>query len=150
MTELTNVGAVGTASPGELARDLNKPRAVWLMVPAAGVDQTIADLLPHLEAEDILIDGGNSYYIDDIRRAVELASKGIHCVDVGRSGGVWGLARGYCMVIGGEDEIISHLSPIFASLLRASAIYRAPGREKAEAQRNTVICIMDRTVPAIS
>jgi 6-phosphogluconate dehydrogenase len=132
VTELTHVQAVGSTSPGELARDLTKPRAVWLMVPAAVVDQTIADLLPHLEAEDILIDGGNSYYIDDIRRAVELASKGIHYVDVGTSGGVWGLERGYCMMIGGEDEIISHLSPIFASLAPGVGdIPRTPGREKA-------------------
>jgi 6-phosphogluconate dehydrogenase len=132
VTELTHVHAVGSASPAELARDLTKPRAVGLMVPAVVVDQTIADLLPHLEAEDILIDGGNSYYIDDIRRAVELASKGIHCVEVGTSGGVWGRERGYCMMIGGEGEIISHLSPIFASLASGVGdIPRTRGREKA-------------------
>src|ERR671919_2128856 len=98
--ELVAEKAVGSASLAELAKKLTKPRAVWLMVPAAAVDQTIADLLPHLEAEDILIDGGNSYYIDDIRRAKELAQNGIQYVDVGTSGGVWGLDRGYCMMIG--------------------------------------------------
>jgi 6-phosphogluconate dehydrogenase len=103
------------------------------MVPAAVVDTTIGDLLPYLEAEDILIDGGNSYYIDDIRRAKELAAKGIHYVDVGTSGGVWGLERGYCMMIGGEDEIVRHLDPIFASLAPSIGdIPRTPGREKAE------------------
>src|SRR5947199_3279330 len=101
------------------------------MVPAAVVDKTIADLLPHLEAEDILIDGGNSHYIDDIQRAKELATKGIHYVDVGTSGGVWGLERGYCMMIGGEPEIVKHLDPIFATLAPGSGtIRRTPGREK--------------------
>src|ERR1043166_3232132 len=112
--ELTEQKATGSSSLGELVKKLTKPRAVWLMVPAAVVDQSIADLLPHLEAEDILIDGGNSYYIDDIRRAKELASKRIHYIDVGTSGGVWGLERGYCMMIGGEQRIIKHLDPIFA------------------------------------
>ncbi len=102
------------------------------MVPAAVVDKTIADLLPHLESEDILIDGGNSYYIDDIRRAKELAPKGIHYVDVGTSGGVWGLERGYCMMIGGEQQIVRHLDPIFARLAPGVGdIPRTPGREKA-------------------
>src|SRR3989442_9669406 len=132
VTELTEKKAVGSSSLGDLARKLMKPRAVWLMVPAAVVDTTIADLLPHLEAEDMLIDGGNSYYIDDIRRAKELAPKGIHYVDVGTSGGVWGLERGYCMMIGGEQEVVKHLDPIFARLAPgAGDIARTPGREKA-------------------
>jgi 6-phosphogluconate dehydrogenase len=102
------------------------------MVPAAVVDKTIADLLPRLEAEDILIDGGNSYYVDDIRRAQELSAKKIHYVDVGTSGGVWGLERGYCMMIGGEPAVVKHLDPIFAKLAPGiGEIPRTPGREKA-------------------
>src|ERR1051325_7544314 len=123
--------AVGSSSLAEFVTKLRKPRAVWLMVPAAVVDKTIADLLPHLEPEDILIDGGNSYYIDDIRRAKELAPQGIHYVDVGTSGGVWGLERGYCMMIGGERKIVKHLDPIFATLAPGiGEIPRTPGREK--------------------
>ena len=103
------------------------------MVPAAVVDKTIADLLPHLEAGDILIDGGNSYYVDDIRRAKELAAKSIHYVDVGTSGGVWGLERGYCMMIGGETNVVGHLDPIFATLAPgAGDMPRTPGREKLD------------------
>ena len=129
--ELTEQKATGSSSLGELVKKLTRPRAVWLMVPAAVVDKSIADLLPHLEAEDILIDGGNSYYIDDIRRAKELASKGIHYVDVGTSGGVWGLERGYCMMIGGEEKVVKHLDPIFATLAPGIGdIPRTPGREK--------------------
>src|SRR2546425_9346864 len=132
VTELTEKKAVGSSSLGDLVRTLNKPRAVWLMVPAAVVDKTIADLLPHLEAEDMLIDGGNSYYIDDLRRAKQLALKGIHYVDVGTSGGVWGLERGYCLMIGGEQEVVKHLDPIFATLAPGVGdIPRTPGREKA-------------------
>src|SRR6266540_1226826 len=108
--ELVEEKAVGSSSLSDFVKKLTKPRAVWLMVPAAVVDQTIADLLPHLEAEDILIDGGNSYYIDDIRRAKELAPTGIHYVDVGTSGGVWGLERGYCMMIGAEQGYL-HCGP---------------------------------------
>jgi 6-phosphogluconate dehydrogenase len=127
--ELVGDGAVGSASLVELVKKLERPRAVWLMVPAAVVDKTIADLLPHLEAGDILIDGGNSYYIDDIRRAKELAPKRIHYVDVGTSGGVWGLERGYCMMIGGEADAVKHLDPIFAALAPgAGDIPRTPGR----------------------
>ena len=109
VNELTQEKAVGSSSLQDFANKLQKPRAVWLMVPAAVVDKTIASLLPHLEAGDILIDGGNSYYVDDIRRAKELASKGIDYVDVGTSGGVWGLERGYCMMIGGEPEVVKRL-----------------------------------------
>ena len=123
--------AVGSSSLAELSQSLAKPRAIWLMVPAGAVDQTIADLLPHLERGDILIDGGNSYYIDDIRRAKELALKGIHYVDVGTSGGVWGLERGYCMMIGGEPTVVKHLDPVFAALAPGRGdIPRTPGREK--------------------
>jgi 6-phosphogluconate dehydrogenase len=122
--------AVGTTSLADFAKKLTKPRAVWLMVPTGVVDNVIADLLPHLERGDILIDGGNSYYIDDIRRATELSSKGIHYVDVGTSGGVWGLERGYCMMIGGEAEAVKHLDPIFAALAPGRGdIPRTPGRE---------------------
>ena len=130
--ELVEDKAVGSSSLADFVTKLTKPRAVWLMVPAAVVDNTIADLLPHLEAEDILIDGGNSYYIDDIRRARELTPQGIHYVDVGTSGGVWGLERGYCMMIGGEPEVVKHLDPLFASLAPGVGdIPRTPGREKA-------------------
>jgi 6-phosphogluconate dehydrogenase len=130
--ELVEDKAVGSSSLADFVTKLTKPRAVWLMVPAAVVDNTIADLLPHLEAEDILIDGGNSYYIDDLRRAKELAPQGIHYVDVGTSGGIWGLERGYCMMIGGEQEVVKHLDPIFASLAPGVGdIPRTPGREKA-------------------
>src|SRR6516162_6803378 len=119
VNELVKEKAVGASSLADFVKKLQKPRAVWLMVPAA-VDKSIADLAPILEAGDILIDGGNSYYVDDIRRAKELAVKKIHYVDVGTSGGVWGLERGYCMMIGGEPEVVKRLDPIFATL--------APGR----------------------
>ena len=127
--ELVRDKAVGSASLGELTKSLKKPRAVWLMVPAAVVDKTIADVVPHLERGDILIDGGNSYYIDDIRRAKELSAKGIHYVDVGTSGGVWGLERGFCMMVGGETDVVKHLDPIFSALAPGRGnITRTPGR----------------------
>ena len=130
--ELTQEKALGASSLADFVKKLEKPRTVWLMVPAAVVDKSIADILPLLEKGDILIDGGNSYYIDDIRRAKELAPKGIHYVDVGTSGGVWGLERGYCMMIGGEPEVVKRLDPIFARLAPgAGDIARTPGREKA-------------------
>ena len=129
--ELVKEKAVGASSLTDLVKGLSKPRALWLMVPAAIVDKTIADLLPLLEPGDILIDGGNSYYVDDIRRANELAAKKIHYVDVGTSGGIWGLERGYCMMIGGESPVVQHLDPIFATLAPGTGdISRTPGREK--------------------
>jgi len=131
--ELVQEKAVGAADLSDMVKKLETPRAVWLMVPAAVVDKTISNLLPYLEAGDTIIDGGNSYYIDDIRRAKELASKGIHYVDVGTSGGVWGLDRGYCMMIGGENQVVNRLDPIFRRLAPgAGDIPRTPGREKLD------------------
>jgi 6-phosphogluconate dehydrogenase len=132
VAEMVQEKATGAASLAEFTKKLTKPRAVWLMVPAGVVDKTIADLAPHLESGDILIDGGNSYYIDDIRRSKELKPKGIHYMDVGTSGGVWGLERGYCMMVGGEPDPVKHLSPIFATLAPGVGdIPRTPGRDKA-------------------
>jgi 6-phosphogluconate dehydrogenase len=131
VTELVREKALGSLSLADFAKELTKPRAVWLMVPAAVVDKTIADLLPYLDRGDILIDGGNSYYVDDIRRAKELTARGIHYVDVGTSGGVWGLERGYCMMIGGEKDVVQNLDPIFATLSPGMGnIPRTRGREK--------------------
>src|SRR5262245_43298929 len=132
--DLVKEKAVGASSLADFVKKLHKPRAVWLMVPAAVVDKSIADLLPLLEAGDILIDGGNSYYIDDIRRAKELAVKKMHYVDVGTSGGVWGLERGYCRMIGGEPAVVKHLDPIFATLApgRGNDVPRTPGRESID------------------
>jgi 6-phosphogluconate dehydrogenase len=129
--ELVREKAIGASSLADLVKKLKKPRAVWLMVPAAAVDQTIAGVLPELEPGDIVIDGGNSYYVDDIRRAKELRSREIHYVDVGTSGGVWGLERGYCMMIGGAPAVVKHLAPVFSTLAPGVGdLPRTPGRER--------------------
>jgi 6-phosphogluconate dehydrogenase len=131
VNELVKEKAIGATSLADVAKTLERPRVIWLMVPAAVVDDTVADLSPHLEAGDILIDGGNSYYVDDLRRAKQLAPQKIHYVDVGTSGGVWGLERGYCMMIGGETEVIQRLDPIFAALAPGIGdIPRTVGRDK--------------------
>src|SRR5437868_7766876 len=121
----------GTTSVAELVKQLDTPRAIWLMVPAASVDATLSDLLPLLSPDDVVIDGGNSYYHDDIRRAAELKTKSIHYLDIGTSGGVWGLDRGYCLMIGGEDAVVQRLSPIFEALAPGvGATSRTSGREQ--------------------
>ena len=131
VNELVKEKAIGATSLADVVKKLETPRAIWLMMPAAVVDDTIADLSPHLEAGDILIDGGNSYYVDDLRRAKQLDPQKIHYVDVGTSGGVWGLERGYCMMIGGEAEVIQRLDPIFAALAPGiGAVPRTAGRDK--------------------
>ncbi len=136
-------GIVGAASIEEMIGKLAKPRAIWMMIPAGVVEQTIAEIVPHLEAGDILIDGGNSYYIDDIKRANDLKAKGIEYVDVGTSGGVWGLERGYCMMIGGSDATVEHLDPIFATIAPGKGnIDPTPNRppDKGTAERGYLHC----------
>ncbi|HMB04892.1 MAG TPA: decarboxylating 6-phosphogluconate dehydrogenase, partial [Isosphaeraceae bacterium] len=129
--DLVKGGATGSSSLDDFVKKLSKPRAVWLMVPAAVVDPTLTDLGPRLEEGDAVIDGGNSYYVDDLRRAVELKAKGLHYVDVGTSGGVWGEERGYCLMIGGPEDVVKRLDPIFATIAPAvDAAPRTPGREK--------------------
>jgi 6-phosphogluconate dehydrogenase len=131
VSQLTSDGTTGAASFDDFIKLLRPPRAVWLMVPAAAVDGTIAELAPRMQKGDILIDGGNSYYIDDIRRSTELAAKGIQYVDVGTSGGTWGLERGYCQMIGGPRDVVEHLDPIFKTLAPGSGnLARTAGREK--------------------
>src|SRR5712671_7211329 len=129
--QLAGEGSTASSSLDDFVKKLAKPRAIWLMVPAGVVDATLRDLAPKLESGDTIIDGGNSYYIDDIRRAKELSAKKIHYVDVGTSGGVWGLERGYCMMIGGENDVVKHLDPIFDALAPGIGdITRTVGREK--------------------
>ncbi len=130
--QLAGEGATGADSLDDFVRRLKPPRAVWLMVPAAVVDDTLHDLAPRLQPDDIVIDGGNSCYIDDLRRAKELTAMGLHYVDVGTSGGIWGLDRGYCLMIGGEQPIVEHLYPVFQTLAPGrGSLPRTPGREKA-------------------
>jgi len=128
---LVKEGATGTTTLEEFAGKMRKPRTIWLMVPAAVVDSTLTALVPFLEKDDVIIDGGNSYYHDDIRRAAELKEKGIHYVDAGTSGGVWGAERGYCLMIGGEEAVVKRIDPIFAALApNIDSAPRTPGREK--------------------
>ena len=129
---LAGEGAVGAASLEDFVAKLAPPRAIWLMVPAAAVDATLVELVTRLTRDDLVIDGGNSHYIDDIRRARELAPKGIHYIDIGTSGGVWGLERGYCMMAGGPEDAVARLDPVLKTLAPGrGAIERTPGREKA-------------------
>jgi 6-phosphogluconate dehydrogenase len=128
---LVKEGAVGASSLDDFRAKLSKPRVAWMMVPAAVVERTLADLADRFEPGDILVDGGNSYYVDDLRRAKALRAKGIHYVDSGTSGGVWGLERGFCQMIGGEPEVVKHLDPIFATLAPPlDSAPRTPGRQK--------------------
>ena len=135
----------------ELAQQLDAPRSVWLMVPAGIVDDVVSELAPHLEEGDTIVDGGNSYYVDDLRRAKELGERGIHYVDVGVSGGVWGLERGYCLMIGGDDEAVARLQPVFEALAPGvEAAGRTPGRDGDPARRSRAGSTAARTARATS
>ena len=143
VAKLQAEGADGAASPAELVAKMTRPRAIWLMVPAGAVDQALAELVPHLDAGDTVIDGGNSYYRDDIRRSRELSAAGLHHVDVGTSGGVAGQERGYCLMIGGDDDPVKRLEPIFSALAPGATVaQRTPGRsgEHADAERGFLHC----------
>jgi 6-phosphogluconate dehydrogenase len=142
--QLSKEGAVGASSLDDYVKKLNKPRVSWIMVPAAVVENTLAQLMSRFQPGDIIVDGGNSYYVDDIRRARMLKDKGIHYVDSGTSGGVWGLERGYCQMIGGETDVVQHLDPLFAALAPSiESAPRTPGREKTKpttAERGYLHC----------
>jgi 6-phosphogluconate dehydrogenase len=140
VSEMAKQKAVGSSSLADLVKRLEKPRAVWLMVPAAAVDSTTAQLVPSLEPGDILIDGGNSYYINDIRRANELVPRQINYVDVGTSGGVWGIERGYCMMIGGKQQVVEHLDPVFKALAPGSAGIPPAGKHAGTAAEGYLHC----------
>ncbi len=144
VAQLAKEGVTGASSFQDFAAQLTKPRVAWMMVPAAAVEETIDQVTAHFERGDVLVDGGNSYYVDDIRRAKKLREKGIHYVDSGTSGGVWGLERGYCQMIGGEPEVVKHLDPIFAALApEMESAPRTPGRGKMEpstAERGYLHC----------
>jgi 6-phosphogluconate dehydrogenase len=138
---LAKEGGTGAASLEDFVAKLRAPRAAWLMVPAAAVEDTIAKIAPLLAPDDVLIDGGNSYYVDDIRRQEALRARGVHYVDVGTSGGVWGLERGYCMMIGGDDDAVRRLDPVFATLAPgAGDLPRTPGRDGGTAERGYLHC----------
>jgi 6-phosphogluconate dehydrogenase len=140
-TPLVREGAVAASSPADLAARLPAPRAVWLMVPAAVVDRSLADLVPHLSPGDVVVDGGNSFHADSARRAAELAAKGVRYLDVGTSGGVWGLERGYCLMVGGEPEAVARLEPVLAALAPArDGVPPTPGRAPGGADRGWLHC----------
>jgi 6-phosphogluconate dehydrogenase len=149
--ELAREKAVGASSLADLVSKMKTPRAIWMMIPGAFVEQLIADLLPHLEPGDILIDGGNSYYVDDIRLAKELAVRQIHYVDCGTSGGVMGLDRGYCLMIGGPTEAVQRLEPVFKTLAPgAGDIPRTPGRDTLGGTAKRATCTAGRAARATS
>ncbi len=144
-------GVIAASSPEDMVSKLAAPRPIWLMIPAGYVDQSIAQFVPHLKSGDILIDGGNSYYIDDIRRSKDLIPKGIHYVDVGTSGGVWGLERGYCMMIGGEDNVVQHLDPIFQAIAPGPGdVLALPTSIRSAAPQKKAIFTAEPTEPATS